>query len=239
MCWADIFTPTGMPPDRSRTRSTSGAGVEQRGPVGEPGRRDRRRALRQPADLGDPADDLAAGQVAAGAGLRALAQLEVQRLHLVQARLVPAEPAGRELVEVAGALGLLLRQHPALARADRRCRRPRRPRASAVLASAESAPKLMSDTNTGMSQAQRLSPLPGRCVTVVSTGSSSSVREAVQLRGEDLQVVPAWAAPARGTPIAATVAVRPGEPVAWPAAWISATNGSSAVSWCGSSKSRS
>ena len=98
------------------------AGVEQRRPVGEAGRGDRRRALRQAADLGDPPDDLVSGEMAAGAGLRALAELEVQCLHPVQAGLVPAETARGQLVEVAGALGLLLGEHPALAGADRRAR---------------------------------------------------------------------------------------------------------------------
>ena len=60
--------------------------VVDRVPVGEAGRRDRRRALGQAAHLGDAADHLVAGQVAAGAGLGALAALEVEGLHLGQAR---------------------------------------------------------------------------------------------------------------------------------------------------------
>lgn len=56
-------------------------------------------ALGEAADLRDTADDLGAGQVSAGAGLGALAELEVQRLHPVEHGLVPAEAARRQLVE--------------------------------------------------------------------------------------------------------------------------------------------
>ena len=71
-----------------------------------------------PADLGDLADHLFAGEVAACAGLGALAELEVEGLragNLVER--VP-EPARRQLVEVSS-VGFLLRwEHAALTGAD-------------------------------------------------------------------------------------------------------------------------
>ena len=62
------------------------------------------------------------------------------------------------------------------------------PRASAVLASCDSAPKLMSDTKIGMSSHSGLSAL-GPMHTSVPTGSSSS-SGACELRGDELDVVP-------------------------------------------------
>ena len=86
--------------------------------VHERRRRDGRGARLEAADLGDLALHLDAGQVPSGAGLGPLAQLEVERLAAGSLVHRPAELAAGQLVEVAGALGPLLGQHPALARAD-------------------------------------------------------------------------------------------------------------------------
>ena len=177
-----------MPPDRSRIRSTraraSSSVVQSTNRAGETAGG----ALGQPADLGDPAHHLRAGQVPAGAGLGALAELEVQRLHPVEVHLVPAEPARRQLVEVAGALGLLLGQHAALAGADRGARplgaarerdlRLRRQRAEAHVGHEH---RDVEAQRAGGGRADRHRRVDGFVV---------QPREAVQLRGEDLQVVP-------------------------------------------------
>ena len=148
-----------------------------------------------------------------GAGLRALAQLEVQRLDPVEDRLVPPEAARRQLVQVAGALRLLLGQHPTLARADRRAR-ALGPPASAVLASAEIAPKLMSETKTGIRRCSGLAAA-GPIVTAVSTGWSSSIGKRCSW------AVSTWmssqlGSSARGTPIAATSPCMPDRPLRQP-----------------------
>ena len=93
-------------------------GVGRHRPLGEARRRDRGLPLRQPADLGDPADHLAARQVTAGPGLGALTELEVDGLDGRQDLLGVAEPRRGDLVEVARALGPLLGQDAALTRAD-------------------------------------------------------------------------------------------------------------------------
>jgi hypothetical protein len=87
-------------------------------PVGETAGRDRGGALGQAPHLGDASHHLVAREVTAGAGLGALTALEVEGLHLLQQVEAPAEAGGGELVEVAAVLGLLLREHPALAGAD-------------------------------------------------------------------------------------------------------------------------
>jgi len=56
--------------------------------------------------------------VPARAGLGALPALEVEGLHLLDQLHAEAEARRRQLVEVAGVLGLLVGQHAALARAD-------------------------------------------------------------------------------------------------------------------------
>ena len=112
-----------MPPERSRTRSTKRAGVEQGRPVGEPGRRDGRRALRQAAHLGDPARrPCCPGRWPPVPVFAPWPSLRCSACTRSRHVLVPAEPARRQLVEVARALGLLLGQHPALAGADRGAR---------------------------------------------------------------------------------------------------------------------
>ena len=118
MRWADSFAPIGMPPavaaDLGRDRPVVGGGAQ----IGERRRRHGGRALGQPPDLGDATDDLGAGQMATGAGLGTLAELEVERLHVADLLERPSEAGRRELVEVAAVLGVLLGEHPALARAD-------------------------------------------------------------------------------------------------------------------------
>ena len=64
-----------------------------------------------------------AGQVASGSRLGTLPALEVEGLHLLQEFHLEAETPRGQLVEVATVLGLLLREHAALARADPRSRR--------------------------------------------------------------------------------------------------------------------
>ena len=78
----------------------------------------------------------------------------------------------------------------------------------------------MSDTKTGMSRRSGRAAA-GPIVTAVSTRLVVQPREAVQLRGEDLQVVPlgSWS---RGTPIAATAPCAPARPFL-ASRWISAT----------------
>src|SRR4051812_18696967 len=56
--------------------------------------------------------------MAAGSRLRALTELEVERLNLSQRVPRPPEPRGRELVEVPRVLGLLFGKHAAFSRAD-------------------------------------------------------------------------------------------------------------------------
>ena len=87
--------------------------------------RERRRADRglprpQTAHGGDLLGDLVARQVPAGARLRSLPSLEVERLterYLVE---VPPEPPRRKFIKTARAPDLLFRQHPTLAGADPR-----------------------------------------------------------------------------------------------------------------------
>lgn len=56
--------------------------------------------------------------MATGAGLGALATLEVKRLHFLEQFFLVTELGAGQLVEVSGIFLLLLRQHAALARAD-------------------------------------------------------------------------------------------------------------------------
>ena len=121
MCWADSLNPIGMPPDRSRTWSAKRAEVvEQRRPVGERGRARRPACPRAgPAPRRSGPTTLAPGRWPPVPVLAPWPQLEVERLHLGRGTsYVPAEAGRRQLVEVAGALGLLLGQHAALAGAD-------------------------------------------------------------------------------------------------------------------------
>ena len=92
--------------------------VLQGGQVGERRRGYRWFAFVQAADLGDSAGDLVARQMASGAGLRALAELEVEGLHLGDLVDVPAEPPRGQFVEVPTVGLLLLGQHATLARTD-------------------------------------------------------------------------------------------------------------------------
>ena len=71
------------------------------------------------------------------------------------------------------------------------------PRASAVLASCDSAPKLMSETKIGMSSHSGRSAF-GPMHTSVPTALVVEQREAGELRGHELDVVPG-AGGARGT----------------------------------------
>lgn len=113
---------------------------------------------------------------------------------------------------------------------------PLAPRASATFASSESAPKLMSETNTGMSSLSGRAAA-GPITTDVSTPASSSNGNRCSCAVRICRSSQVGRSP-RGTPIAATLPCGPDSPyLARP--WISETNGSSAVSWCGSSKSRS
>jgi hypothetical protein len=88
------------------------------GPVGEAGGRDRGLTHPQAAHGRDLRTDLGARKMAAGARLGALATLEVKGLR--RAHLVPAEAKARrgQLVEVARVGLLFLGQHTAFARAD-------------------------------------------------------------------------------------------------------------------------
>ena len=110
------------------------------------------------------------------------------------------------------------------------------PRASAIFASSDSAPKLMSDTNIGMSSRSGRAAA-GPIVTDVSTASSSSSGKRCSCAVTICRSshCGSWS---RGTPMAATVPCAPDSPflASW---WISATYGSSGLSWCGSSNSRS
>ena len=117
MCWAESLKPIGMPPESSRTSSAKVAESASVVQSGNATGRSRRDPPAGRADRGDLADDLVARQVTAGAGLGALAALEVKRLDRAacprKSRSAP-RPARRS----SGVRGLLLGQHAALARAD-------------------------------------------------------------------------------------------------------------------------
>ena len=205
MCCADSLTPIGMPPDALAHPSAKRAEVVER--VVQSGNRGGETAgvpSGSPRTSAIRPDDLGAGQVAAGAGLRALAELEVERLHLLEHVPVPAEPAPTPARRSSGSSRPAPRAACRPRRSRCRCPRPRRRAPSAVFASCDSAPKLMSDTKTGMSSHSGLaafgpdaSPRVDRLVV--------EQREAVQLRGQRTAGRPTSAARARGTPIAATV----------------------------------
>ena len=129
-------------------------------------------SLNKSAHLSDLSSHLVARQMPAGAGLGTLPTLEVERLDALD--LIPgkAEPGRRQFVEVTRVLRLLLGQHapfaqqipvPAISA----------PMASARLAGSDRAPKLMSETKSGMFSFSGFCAF-GPITTPVPTGSSSS-----------------------------------------------------------------
>ena len=158
-------------------------------PVREARRRDRGRALRQPAHLGDLARHLVPRQMPPGAGLGALAALEVEGLHGLQ--LVPgeAETARGILVEVAAAGLLLLRQHAALAGADAGAGKLGAPRERDLGGLRERAEAHVRDDERNVERERLLRIGPDHHL-----GADRLVvqmRHAMELRGDELDVVPA------------------------------------------------
>ena len=158
-------------------------------PIGEARRRDRGRALGETPHLGDLALHLVARQMPAGAGLGALPALEVECLHMLE--LVPgkAEAARGELVKVAAAGLLLLRQHAALARADAGAGElgPARQRDLGGLG--ERAEAHVGDQERNIEGEPLLRARPDHHLG--ADGCVVEMRHAVELCGDELNVVPA------------------------------------------------
>ena len=231
MCWAESLKPIGMPPvaraprRRSRRKSSSVSQSGKRGGEIAGCALGRGRAPRRSCP-----STLSPGQVAAGAGLGALAALEVEGLHLLELVAATSRSAPRRARRSSGS-SLPAPRAACRPRPSRcRCRRARRPCASAILASSESAPKLMSETKSGISSRSGLSRVgpdhDARCrparrraaagarAARSRTGCRPSVGSSVRARPSPR--------PARGAPIFV-------EAVARPARGSSATCGSSAV----------
>ena len=190
MCCADSLTPIGMPPERSRTRSAKRAEVvdasSSRGSAagetaGVPSGRPRTSAIR-PTTLWP-------GRWPPVPVLAPWPSLKWNACTFVEHVSSPAEPGRRELVEVAASSRPAPRAACRPRRSRCRCRRARAPRASAVFASCDSAPKLMSDTKSGMSRHSGLAAF-GPDAHLGADRLVVEQREAVQLRGDELDVVP-------------------------------------------------
>ena len=108
----------GIPPGRLSHLCGEVAKLIERGPIGEPGGRDRSRALRKAPHLGDLAGHLGSGQMAAGAGFGALSALEVKCLHLLKMLEIPPETGGGKFIEVSLVVLLLFGKHAAFAGTD-------------------------------------------------------------------------------------------------------------------------
>jgi len=121
IAWSAVFaTATASAPSASALKKSVWV---RRPPVmirltSEPAASRCRRALVEPADLGDSPDHLGAGKMPARTGLGSLAELEVEGLDVVDPVERPTESSRCELVHVPAVLLTLLRQHPALAGTD-------------------------------------------------------------------------------------------------------------------------
>ena len=227
-------------PDRDAARPRPDAVDERRGrPAASSSRRTGRarppafpRAARAPRRSGPTT--FGPGQVPAGAGLGALAELEVQRLHLVEDAPRPSRTGPRPARRGSGST----RPAPRAASRPRPSRSPvpapSAPRPRAVLASCRERPEAHVGHEHRDLEAQR--PRGGRADHHRGVdGLVVEQREAVQLRGEHLQVVPRRQLGRAARPSPPPSPCGPDRPCL-ASAWISATNGSSGVSWCGSSK---
>ena len=158
-------------------------------PVRERRRRHRRRSFGEAAHLGDAALHLRSGEVAAGSRLRALAELEVERLDLGEHVPAPAEPGRGELVEVARVLALFFGEHAALARADTGARELRAPCQCRLRLLRQRAERHVGD------EQRHVEPQRSRRVRsdahLVADGHLVEQRESRELRGHELDRVPA------------------------------------------------
>ena len=217
MCWAESLALIGMPFDRSRASAA---------------KRRKSSTLREVAYLGDAPDNFRAGQVTTGSGLRALAELEVERLHLLEHIPRPSEARRRELIEVARVLGLLLRQHATFTRTDPRTRELRAPRQRGLRLLRQCAERHVGHEHPDVEEKR----LP-RVRSDAHFGADRNIieeRKSRKLRRDKLDRIPTRDRLNAGTPIAAT---KPW----WPtfsspcsaSSWMRITYGSSIVP-CGS-----
>ena len=234
MCCAESLTPIGMPPERSRTSSAKRRKSStpcQSGNVGGdtagvPSGRPRTSAMR-PTTFGP-------GQVAAGAGLRALAELEVERLHLLQRRPTSSRTAPtrarRSSASSRPAPRAACRPRPS------RCRCPRAARRARARSSPPArARRTTCRRRTAGCRGRAAGARSGRCTPrcrprrrrAAASGASCAVTNWMSSH-----LGSCW----RGTPIAATEPCADRSRPFAASSWIRMTYGSSVVP-CGSSNS--